>query len=156
MNLKVLKKSRHRPELGEVFAMLPPTGGYLFGRVIATGLTVGGFPGANLVYVYRARSERKEIVPPLSRSDLLIPPHFVNGLGWTRGYFECLCVDPLGVDDVLPRHSFLSGTTGTYFDERGVALDGPIEPVGFWGLGNHSTLDDLISRALGIPLSSGS
>ena len=35
-NLEILKRSRKKPQVGDVFAMLPPDGKYLFGRVIRT------------------------------------------------------------------------------------------------------------------------
>lgn len=35
-NLEVLKRSRKKPKVGDVFAMRPPGGKYLFGRVIRT------------------------------------------------------------------------------------------------------------------------
>lgn len=41
---------------------------------------------------------------------------------------------------------------GDYFDEQGRPLPAPVEPCGQWGIGNYRIIDDLVSRALGIPL----
>ncbi len=57
-NLQVLKRSRRKPEVGDVFAMLPPDDKYLFGRVIRTDAL--GRMKALLVYIYANRSESKE------------------------------------------------------------------------------------------------
>lgn len=151
MNLAVLKKGRRRPAAGDVFVMAPSDGLFLYGRVIATDVSAGGFPDANLIYVYRARSREKNVIPVLLRGQLLVPPMMTNNLPWTRGYLEFLANHPLGTMDRLPQHCFRD-TRGWYFDEYGNRLPGPIEPVGQWGLQSFRTTDDEISKALGIPV----
>lgn len=151
MNLAVLKKSRHVPKPGDIFVMLPPDGRFLFGRVIDTDANPLGVGGATLIYVYRARGVRKTPVPELLRGQLLVPPMMTNRQLWTRGYFEQLENRPLSDFDRLSRHCF-KDSRGWYFDERGKRLDAPLEPVGQWGLHSYRTIDDEISRALGVPL----
>ncbi len=151
MNLRVLKPSRRAPQLGDVFAMLPPDGRYLFGRVVATDTTIGGFPGV-LIYVYRQRSDRKDQVPNLTSDDLLVAPMGTNRLPWSRGYFETVEKRGLGPSDKLSQHCFRD-SRGWFFDEYGSRLPEPIGIVGSWGMGSFRTVDDNISKALGIPLS---
>ena len=151
MNLAVLKRTRRRPKAGDIFAMLPPDGLYLYGRVIATDANPIGVPGANLIYVYRARATEKEAVPELLRGQLLVPPMMTNNRPWTMGYLEFLEHRALGPIDRLPQHCFRD-SRGWYLDERRERLPGPIEPVGAFGLHGFRTIDDEISRALGIPL----
>jgi Immunity protein 26 len=152
MNLAVLSKSRRRPTPGDVFAMLPP-GGFLFGRVIDVDANAGGFEGSNLIYIFRARSQSKSAVPPLTTSDLLIPPIMTNRLPWVRGYFELVDKGLLQLNDRLAQHCFRDALRSWYFDEKGRQLKNAVEPVGDWGLHSFRTIDDQISRALGIPLS---
>lgn len=157
MNLAVLKKTRKSPEVGDVFVMLPPEGLFLYGRVVANDLSKGPMPNCILIYVYRARSKEKEAVPELLRGQLLVPPMMTNKRPWTMGYFETLQNRELGPMDRLPQHCFFSsplvpGGVGRYFDEHRNLLPGPIEPVGEWGLHSFRTIDDEISKALGIPL----
>ena len=156
MNLAVLKKTRKSPEAGDVFVMLPPDGLFLYGRVIAINASVGQMKDCILIYVYRARSKEKAAVPELLRGQLLVPPIMTNKRPWTMGYFETLQKRELGPMDRLPQHCFFSspflGRAGQYFDEYSNRLPGPIEPVGEWGLGSFRTIDDEISKALGIPL----
>jgi hypothetical protein len=151
MNLSVLKKTRRRPQVGDVFAMLPPDNRFLYGRVIATDVNAGGFENSNLIYIYRARSIEKESIPELRKSDLLVPPLMTNNLPWIRGYFEVLVTKPVLREDKLESHCFRD-VRGWYFDEYGERHAGPSAPVGQWGLHSFQTIDDLISEALGIAL----
>lgn len=152
MNLQVLKKSRRVPEQGDIFVMRPPDGVFLYGRVISTTAKAGwGFDNSNLIYVYRRRAVEREPVPPLLRNELLVPPMMTNQLPWSRGYFEFLMNRPLGTMDRLPQHCF-KRSTGGYYDDEGNELAGLVEPCGQYGLHSFRTIDDEISRALGIPL----
>lgn len=152
MNLAVLKRTRRRPEAGDIFVMLPPDGLFLFGRVIATDLNAAGFPGSNLIYVYRVRAKEKGPVPELLPGQLLCPPMMTNNRPWSMGYFEFLEKRELGPLDRLLQHCF-EDSRGWYFDERGNRLSGKTDPVGVWGLHSFRTIDDEVSKALGIPLS---
>lgn len=152
MNLAVLKKNRRRPQVGDIFVTLPADGLFLYGRVIATDVNAGGFPGANLIYVYRPRSKEINAIPHLLRGQILLPPIMTNNLPWTRGYFQFLENRALVRMDRLPQHCFEDVIRGWYWDEYGNRLLGPIEPVGQWGLHSYRTIDDEISKALGVPL----
>jgi hypothetical protein len=152
MNLSVLKKTRRAPERGDIFVMRPPDGHFLFGRVIDTNARRLGVGGAVLFYVYRVRSTVKTPIPGLLRGQLLVAPMMTNRRPWTMGYFEHIANQPLGPLDRLAQHCF-KDSRGLYFDEAGTRLGGPVEPVGQWGLQSYRTIDDEVSRALGIPLS---
>lgn len=133
--------------------MLPPDGLFLFGRVIATDVNAGGFPGSNLIYVYPTRSRERLPVPELHRGQLLVPPMMTNNRPWTMGYFEFLEHRDLAPTDRLPQHCFEDPLRGWYVDEKGSRLPNKAGPVGFFGLHSFRTIDDEISKALGIPLS---
>lgn len=126
--------------------MLPPDGLYGFGRVIRTDAL--GPMAALLIYVYRERSEDKEMPANLSPSSLLIPPAFTNALGWEHGRFETIANVPLRETDCLPRHCFFAA--GRYYDEDGNTLAAPTEPCGIGGVASYRMLDDRISDALEI------
>jgi hypothetical protein len=154
MNLAVLTKRRRSPRVGDVFAMKPPDGQFLFGRVMSLNANPLGVGDAVLIYIYAARSNDKNDVPALRVSELLVAPIMTNRQPWTLGYFEVVDERPLAPGDRLPRHCFLfqAPTPVEYRDEMGNRLPGPVPPVGFWGLHSYRTIDDEISRALGIPL----
>jgi len=149
MNLAVLRKTRRDPKAGDIFAMLPPDGQFLYGRVINTDANPLGVGGVILLYIYRARSSEKRAIPDLRRGELLVPPLITNKRPWTMGYFEHLKEAPLTALDHLPQHCFRD-VRGWYFDEAGKRLHGPVEPVGQWGLHSFRTIDDEVSKALGI------
>lgn len=151
MNLRVLKKARRPPQVGDVFAMLPPDGDHLFGRVVSVDAAVGAFRPCILVYIYRARASRKEEVPRLDPSSLLMPPVMTNRLPWSLGYFETVGRTPMGDGERLHQHCFRD-LRGWYFDEYSNRILQPVEPIGEWGLDSVRTIDDKVSKALGIPL----
>jgi len=155
-NLRVLKRSRKKLQAGDVFAMLPPDGRFLYGRVIDTDANPLGVGGAILLYIYTVRSETKTPPPRLALGDLLLPPLMTNRLPWSRGYFETVRSATLAAEDRLKQHCFreeLGRRSGDwYFDERGQRLPGPVPPVGEWCLHSYRTIDDAVCEALGIPL----
>ncbi|MBT8163364.1 immunity 26/phosphotriesterase HocA family protein [Arthrobacter sp. GN70] len=153
-NMHILKPSRKGPLPGDVFVLQMPDEMYSFGRVISTSAMVGGRIQAQLIYVYKVRSDSKAL-PERSelRSDcLLIPPMMTNRLPWSRGYLETVANLPLERDDVLSQHCFFDSSFRKYVDEFGDDLPGPVEPVGEHGLQSFRTIDDSVSAVLGIPL----
>jgi hypothetical protein len=154
-NLQVLKPSRKRLRVGDVFCLQLPDNSYLFGRVILVDRPreSAPMPTANLIYVYGHRSEHKLPQPDeLSPGDLLLPPLWINRLPWSRGYFETVAHWPLHEADLLAEHCFRSAAQEKYFDQYGNDLSGSVEPCGDWGLHSYRTIDDEISAALGIDL----
>jgi hypothetical protein len=154
-NLKVLKRTRRKPEAGDIFIFqleqIPDR--YFFGRVVKTDTTIGNFTeiGVVMIYLYRTTSSSKEDIPELEPTDLLVPPIGTNNLAWTRGFFEIIKPGINTTDDLLPVHCFQDGR-GNYVDEYGNKLSGPVEPVGFYGLSGIGSIDDKISKALGLPI----
>lgn len=153
-NMRVLHPSRKKSKPGSVFVLQMPDGLFSFGRLIHTDVNAGMGQGAQLIYVFRCRSESKELPDrtELRATQLLIPPMMTNRLPWSRGYFETIAEIPFEVGDVLEQHCFHDSVFDKYVDEQGTELAGPIEPVGRYGLGSFRTVDDAVSKALGIPL----
>lgn len=152
-NLVALRPSRKRPRDGDVFALSPRPGVFLFGRVVSTGAMAGSaLTGLNLIYIYDI--QRSSPNPPqdsdLVPSRLLVPPIMTNRLPWSRGYFETVDHRDVHSSPLLTVHCFRD-LRGRYFDERGNELTAPIEPVGERGVHSFRTIDDLVSDALGIP-----
>ncbi len=152
-NLLVSNKSRKKPLAGDIFAFqlkqLP--GKFFFGRVIAVNTNIGGMDGQSiLIYIYRASSVSKSEIPVLSPSALLVPPIGTNTLAWTRGFFETVRHGINMPVDLLPVHCFRD-FRGRFLDEYGRVLAGPSEPIADYGLSGIGSIDDEISRALGLP-----
>lgn len=153
-NMGILNPTRKKPRSGDVFVLQMPDAKYSFGRVVSTSAMVGGRIQSQLIYVFKARSASKDL-PDRSelRSDrLLVPPMMTNLLLWSRGYLETIAHLPLESGDILSQHCFYDSFFRKYVDELGNDLPGPVEPVGELGLQSFRTIDDAVSRALGIPL----
>lgn len=152
INLKFLRPSRKRLLVGDVFVLQPAGHPFYFGRVIRLDAMIRIFKNCILVYIYNATSDDKANIPRLSKFDLLIPPKMINRLGWSRGYFETVANIPLCEDEIIWPHCFKDPLGGGYRDEYNHVLPHRFEPCGFYALGNFRTLDDEVSKALGIPL----
>src|SRR5690606_1968335 len=105
-----------------------------------------------LIYIFSIESETKEPPEHLPVMRLLIPPLMTNRLPWSRGYFETIAHREFDAGERLPLHCFYSLTFKKYFDDSGNELPKRSEPCGFSGLDSYRTIDDAISKALGIPL----
>ena len=153
-NLQVLKRSRRKPEPGDIFALRVPDGTFLFGRVIGAELEppLAPMPLSYLVYVYAHRSQTKQPrLDALRPEGLLLPPVFINRMPWTKGYFETVEHEELGHETLLPQHCFWDAARARYVDERQNPLPRESHPCGDWGLASYRWLDDQVSDALGIP-----
>lgn len=153
-NLRLLKRSTTKPVRGDVFALSPVDGLFLFGRVIRSDLPRGlaPMPGAYLIYIYRGRStEMQPQRSELRRSELLLAPLFINRMPWTKGYFQTVVNWPVSDEDLVAQHCFLSAGRGRYYDENFEELPGPFEPCGDWALHSYRTFDDELAEALKIP-----
>jgi len=150
-NLQVLKPSRKKPRPGDIFVMQLPDRRYIFGRVVRTDAVVGPMKNVVVIYIFRFHSRDRDL-PDRSEfrpSNLLVPPVMTNLLPWSRGYFETIAHLSLGTDEMLSRHC-LRSWDGKYYDEFGIELPRPIQPVGDAGLHSYRTIDDLVSDALGL------
>jgi len=150
MNMKVLHPSRKNIVPGDTFCLQIIDGRFHFGRVIRTDASIGGWPNVILVYIYRSTSTKKEEIPLLARTDLLVPPFGTNKQPWLKGYFETLTNSSLSERDVLPIHCFKSRARGTYHDADGRRIDSPIIPCGDFALEGFGSIDNMLSDALNI------
>ena len=150
-NLRVLHPSRARRRAGDIFVAQVRDGELLFARLISTAAEVFSGVSCNLLYVYQDTSTSESELPALSKERLLIAPQLLNQKPWTLGYLKRVGHEILGEDDVLSKHRFRD-VSGRLRDEKGTEVGDPAEPCGQFGVGNHRTLDDAISEALGIEL----
>ena len=86
----LMKKSRKRPCVGDVFVLQPSEGKYYFGKVIQTDLESRDsfIRGMNLIYIYDFCTNEKELVNDFDGNGLLISLMVVNHQPWLKGYFS--------------------------------------------------------------------
>lgn len=154
-NLVFIRKSRPRLQAGDVFAFKIVEGPYRFGRVILVDVADAPMPGSNLVYIYAATSSDLSAPPmkDMTPDRLLTAPIWTNKQGWLRGYFVNVARTELSADDELPRYCFLDVVLSRrrYVDLHGQPIAERLEPCGKWGLHSHLGVDDIVSKALGLP-----
>lgn len=98
-----------------------------------------------MIYIYRATSSSKEVIPCLSKEELLVAPIGSNNVPFAKGFFEILRSDALGREDVLAQHCFFNPATKQYFDEMGQRLEEAVEPIGIDGM---SGLESIAQKVL--------
>jgi hypothetical protein len=153
MNMKVLKKSKSKPKVGDIFIFqMKNENRYFFGRVICKDAKVGPFEELILIYIYKSFSEERNRIPELNKNNLLIPQLMTNGLPWTRGYFETISNQLIDKKDVFEKHCFRD-IRGRFFDEYNNPYTEAFEPCGERGVNSFRTIDDKVSKSLGLPLS---
>ena len=151
MNMKLLKRSRSAPTVGDIFVYQMPDNLFRFGRVIRDDARMMAWKGLFVLYFYQAESETKRPVPRLDKGDLLIPPRITDRGAWTRGYFETVEQRRLEEEDTVSTHCFQDDDQ--YCDEYGNRLARRSEPCGFYGLTTECGIDNALTRALGFLLS---
>ena len=87
--LKVIKRKKIYPQIGDIFAINPKEDIMLFGIVINNHINNINGDDLLLVLVFKMNSDVKEIMTRgINENDLLIPPQMVGKEYWTRGYFH--------------------------------------------------------------------
>lgn len=153
MNAMLLRRSRHKPAVGDLFVLNMLGNRWIAGRVIRMDARAFG-EGNPLLYFYRIDITDPERIQTPIAPDLLIPPIITNYLGWRRGFYMHLRNEPLAAEELLSRHVFDNrNVTGKYVDEYN-CLAAPPEPglpCGFFALWSYRAIDDMLSKSLGIP-----
>ncbi|MDD2717660.1 MAG: Imm26 family immunity protein [Candidatus Wallbacteria bacterium] len=126
---------------------------YWFGRVVNNNAKIMNYSGITMVYIYSQPSRSADKLPELKPDKLLIPPQFINRIGWSKGYFVTILNKPIESNDLLPVNCFFNSITKKNFDDNGKEVNDPKPPFGFQSIGNYRTIEDDVCEALGIPLS---
>ncbi len=153
MNMEVLKRTRKRPDPGDIFVYRIKGMDYGFGRVIRTDARMRPCTNLILIYIYDAFSPRSEEIPKLRKGRLLLPPKLLLDHGpWGRGHFMTIRKVPLRKADVLKTHCFRDDTyiRERYVDEYEQELSRRSNPCSLHAASSYVTMDAAISYALGI------
>ncbi len=134
LTIRKLKRIRKFPKTGDIFCYKTSDGLFRFGRVIKDDAVVGPFRCSLLIYLYSTPSKSKEIVPPLNKKELLLPPMLVDASPWRKGFFQLLKNVPLESKDVFLNHCFEHRLNKKLYDEYGKELFRRVKPVGEFAL----------------------
>lgn len=154
----VIRPSRHKPQVGDLFVLNMLGKRWIAGRVIRTDADALVPNSDLLLYFYRVEPTGPDNIATPIKPDLLIPPILSSALGWRRGYYMHIRNNPLQAQELLPRHVFEDnlfpkGDPRRFCDEyrKPVAPPEPGLPSGPFGMFGYSAVDTLLSHALGIP-----
>lgn len=154
--LSKLKRTRRRPEVGDIIGVHVEGNGWLYCRVVSTtaqpGLFSGVWDDSVLLYVYRLLDGAPDPPAFLPVDDLLFPPIIVSRELWTAGYAMFLENRPFRDGEQLRQHCFAAEmfSPPRYQDEHGRVLTNRTEPCGLLGLHTPQGLSKMISRSLGL------
>jgi hypothetical protein len=149
MNLEVLKKTKKKTIIGDIFVFKPIGLEYFFGRTISTEAKIGDFE-AVIIYLYAIKSKEKNHIPSLYKSKLLLPPIATNYQAWLSGYFEVIENRELKQDEVFSPICLFNKFKNIYLNEKGEILQKKYEPVGLFALSGIEGIDLKIAQKLGI------
>lgn len=152
MNARFLRRSRHKPAVGDLFALNMLGTRWVVGRVIRTDAR--HFSNNDLLlYFYKIEMDPFAVQTPI-KPELLIPPSITSDMGWRYGFYYHVRNAPLVDGEVLERHVFdQSATKPGYCDEYNRPTEPPDPAVGCVHSGSASAqlIDMRLSTALGIP-----
>ena len=174
MNFILQKKTKKSPKSGDIFTMQLKDHRFIFGMVLSDRASITSALNSKgpllwdegldfplwLVYIYNSISQSKAKVPRLLSKDLLIEPQIINKQGWLQGYFENVAHQEVTPEDFNPNTYWLDLSRNQYYSVDWINRTWEQcknAPTSGWlctfGVGNHRIIDDLVSNALHIPLS---
>jgi hypothetical protein len=146
-----IKRSRKKPNVGDVFVIQPRDSVYFYGKVIKTDIDFQGFSvNASTILVYKEATNELKLPDSLNANELLIPPSIVNSRGWTMGYFYTLGNIELTEEEINLDYGFKDSRreTGWYRTEEGELLDQKPLIIGTYGLGSYGAIAYEVTKAL--------
>ena len=139
--LKVIKKSRSIPKVGDVFLVSPREGIYFYGKVLVANIVRKVrdtfVEGKHVVFIFKGNTHEKNIDKYMpDYSNLLIPPAIVGDEYWKKGYFHTIANIPLTEEEKKLDFGFYSiHFKGNFFcKETGELLDKEPKLLGMHGI----------------------
>jgi len=148
LSIQKLKPIRKLPKTGDIFCYKTSDGLFRFGKVVKDDAVVGPFRNSLLIYLYSTPSKNKDLIPPLSKKELLFAPIFVDASMWRKGFFQQVKNEPLAQKEVFLKHCFQHRLSKKFFDEYSKELPRRIEPVGDFALHFDQSMCNQILSAL--------
>lgn len=143
--LKVIKRKRTYPEIGDIFQINPFDEVYLYGIVINNHVDSNGMEDLLVIMIFAPGKDiRKCVSEGIKKEDLFIGPEIVHKMYWTRGYFynvdhynELINIDSYGFFRILD---------WKFYDEYGNHLNSEPELLGTYGVATDIGIASLINE----------
>ena len=121
--LKIIKKSKSYPEIGDIFKINPKENIYYSGIVLNNH--INNKNGEDLLLIIILKNDEDlniKITRKITNRDLLIPPCIVGKEYWTRGYFSNY--NHLSKKINIEQYGFYGILDGLYYNEYDQKLNG--------------------------------
>lgn len=145
--LKVIKRQRIYPEIGDIFKINPINDIYFYGVVLNNHIYNINGDDLLLVLIFKQDIDiNKSIGNGVSEDELLLPPQIVGREYWSRGYFYNVdrYDEPLNIED----YGFYSVGKSKFFDEYGNELLKQPRLLGTFGAATISGIARKINQEL--------
>ena len=131
--LKLLKRKRKYPEIGDIFRLMPPNNQYLYGIVVNNHIKNINTVEQIVIMIFETKEKlidacNRKILP----DDLFIPSKIITKLYWTNGYFET--IDKIENFQCNADYGFYTGSRDMFLDEYGTEMDHQPQIVSLFGI----------------------
>lgn len=145
--LKIIKRRRIYPQIGDLFKVNPVENIELLGIVINNH--VNNINGEDLlvILIFQSNTDIKKICESCTWDDmLLLPPQIVGKEYWSRGYFYN--IDKLDILDKKIKYGFYDIFEGKYVNEYGKELPCETELLGLYSVSTLTGVARKINQEL--------
>lgn len=133
VQLRVLKRKRKYPEIGDIFRLMPPNSEYLYGIVINNHVKCIGITEAIVVMIFVSKEKLLEACSrTILPDDLFIPPLILTNLYWTKGFFET--VDRIENFHCDADYGFYRPFEDDFVNESNIKMDHRPQIIDFTGV----------------------
>lgn len=144
--LKVIKRKRLYPQIGDLFKICPREDIILYGVVINNHINNINGEDLLLVLIFKNVDVKTILQEGVKNKHLLIPPQIIGKEYWTRGYFYN--IDSVDSISNVESYGFYSVGKGKIFDEYGNVLGFEPKILGTFGVATISGVARKINQEL--------
>lgn len=148
--LITMKKSRTRPNTGDVFVIQPHPGVFYYGKVILSNVVSKDsfVNGMYLIYLYDYMTNEIDIPHSFDECELLISPMVVNKQPWIKGYVETVGNKTITSREENMDYGFFDVIKQVYVDINGDIIEKEPSNHSMFGLGSYASLAKEVYKAI--------
>lgn len=144
--LRVIKKSKQYPEVGDIFELKASDGTTLQGIVLSNHINNNNGEDLICVVIFREGIDVMEILEKKIEDYIIFPPFILGKQYWTRGFFNTIGHFS-GIID-FKEYGFYSIGKGKFLDEYGIELKKEPRICGTYGVSTINGVAMEITREL--------
>ena len=147
IQLRVLKRKRKYPEIGDIFRLMPPNNQYLYGIVVNNHIKNSNTDEQIVIMIFETKEKLieacgRKILP----DDLFVLPEIITKLYWTKGYFET--IDKIENFQCNADYGFYKAAFDMFLDEYAEEMDHRPQIVNYYGITTDIGIASAVYREL--------